>query len=216
MQLAEGVRWLVAYPLLPWFGIMALGYAFGPVLLRGRSERVRLTAALGLAAVVGFVLLRLLATYGDPRPFRVQDSAGKTLMAFLNCQKYPPSLLYALMTLGPGLLLLAALDAGEGAVALHGHRAGGVRRFLVTLGRVPLFYYLLQWPLLHVLAVVVNRLMGRPVPWTGSPFDGSLPAHGLPFVYLMTGVAVAILWVPSRGYARLKLRRKDWTWLSYF
>jgi hypothetical protein len=80
---------------------------------------------------------------------------------------------------------------------------------------VPLFYYLLQWPLIHVLVIVVNSLAGRSVPWTSSPFDSPLPAHSLPFVYLMWALAVAILYVPCRWYAGLKLRRKDWTWLSY-
>ncbi|MFO0889257.1 MAG: heparan-alpha-glucosaminide N-acetyltransferase domain-containing protein [Isosphaeraceae bacterium] len=215
IQFTDGIAWFVAYPLLPWFGIMALGYAFGPILLRDRGERVRLTAAIGLAASVAFVLIRALSVYGDPQPFQVQEGPARTLMAFLNCQKYPPSLLYALMTLGPGLLLLAGLDATEGAIAVHGRRAGGLRRFLVMLGRVPLFYYLLQWPLLHVLAVVVNRMAGQGVPWTSTPFDGSLPVHDLPFVYAMTALTVAILAIPCRWYARLKLRRKEWTWLSY-
>ena len=137
-------------------------------------------------------------------------------MAFLNCQKYPPSLLYALMTLGPGLLVLAGLDATEGAIATHGRRAGAVRRALVTLGRVPLFYYVLQWPVIHVMASLVNTLAGQPVHLVLRPFDGPLRVgYSLPFVYLMWALVVAILYVPCRWYAGLKLRRKDWTWLSY-
>ena len=134
VPLAEGITWFSAYPLLPWFGIMAIGYAFGEVLVRDRIARVRLTAALGLAVTLAFVGLRALAVYGDPVPFQIQETAAKNVMAFLNCQKYPPSLLYALMTLGPGLLVLAGLDASEGAIATHGRRAGVVRRALVTLG----------------------------------------------------------------------------------
>jgi uncharacterized membrane protein len=213
--LADGITWFVAYPLLPWFGIMALGYAFGPVLLRDRVERVRLTAAFGLAATIAFLVLRASALYGDPQLFHVQDTPTRTLMAFLNCQKYPPSLLYALMTLGPGLLVMAALDASERAVALHGGRTSLLRQVLVTLGRVPLFYYLLQWPLIHVMTIVVNRLAGHTIAWTSGPFDTVLPGYSLPFVYLMWVVAVAILYVPCRWYAAFKLRRKDWTWLSY-
>ena len=119
--------------------------------------QVRLTAALGLAATIAFVVLRALAVYGDPVPFRLQETAARNVMAFLNCQKYPPSLLYTLMTLGPGLLVLAGLDATEGAIATHGRRAGAVRRALVTLGRVPLFYYLLQWPVIHILVIDRQR-----------------------------------------------------------
>ena len=96
---------------------MALGYAFGQVLTLDRQTRVRLTAAVGLGAILAFALLRASALYGDPEPFQAQDTPAETVMAFLNCEKYPPSLLYALMTLGPGLLMLAALDATEGAIA---------------------------------------------------------------------------------------------------
>ena len=169
VPLAEGITWFSAYPVLPWFGIMAIGYAFGEVLVRDRIARVRLTAALGLAVTLAFVGLRALAVYGDPVPFQIQETAAKNVMAFLNCQKYPPSLLYALMTLGPGLLVLAGLDASEGAIATHGRRAGVVRRALVTLGRVPLFYYLLQWPVIHILVVIVNTLAGQSVPWASLP-----------------------------------------------
>jgi uncharacterized membrane protein len=214
--LAPGVTWLVAYPLLPWFGIMALGYAFGEVLMKERWSRVRTTAALGLGASLAFVLLRAWAVYGDPTPFRVQDSLAKTVIAFLNCQKYPPSLLYVLMTLGPGLLLLAGLDATEGEIALHRQRASVVRQALVTLGRVPLFYYLLQWPVIHVLTIAVGELSGQRVPWFKSPFEYPPGyGYGLPFVYLMWAVVVAVLYIPCRWYAGLKRRRRDWTWLSY-
>jgi uncharacterized membrane protein len=216
ITLAPGIAWISAYPLLPWFGIMALGYAFGEVLVRDRASRVRLTAALGLVATLAFVGLRAMAEYGDPVPFKIQDTTARNVMAFLNCLKYPPSLLYTLMTLGPGLLVLAGLDATEGAIARHGRRAGAVRRALVTLGRVPLFYYLLQWPVIRILVIAVNALAGESIPWTGDPFDLRLPAYGLPFVYLMWAVAVAILYVPSRWFAGLRLRRKDLTWLSYF
>jgi uncharacterized membrane protein len=215
ITLAPGIAWISAYPLLPWFGIMALGYAFGEVLVRDRASRVRLTAALGLAATLAFVGLRALAVYGDPVPFKLQDTTAGNVMAFLNCLKYPPSLLYTLMTLGPGLLVLAGLDASEGAIARHGRRAGTVRRALVTLGRVPLFYYLLQWPVIRILVIAVNTLAGETIPWTGPPFDLRLPAYDLPFVYLMWAAAVAILYVPSRWFAGLRLRRKDLAWLSY-
>ena len=154
-------------------------------------------------------------------PFRAQETAVKTVLAFLNCQKTPPSLLFVLMTLGPGLLLLALLEATETAedetvstrTAEH-ERAP--RRWLMTLGRVPLFFYLLQWPVIHLLANVVGELSGHRIPWfdwyTRYP-DGH--GYSLPFVYLMWAVVVVILYVPSRWYAGLKQRRKDLTWLSY-
>jgi uncharacterized membrane protein len=216
LPLAEGVTWFEAYPLLPWFGIMALGYAFGEVLVRERWSRVRLTGLLGLGATAAFVVLRASALYGDPAPFRAQDTAVKSVLAFLNCQKYPPSLLYVLMTLGPGLLVLAALDFTEGEIAYHSQRAGLPRRFLVTLGRVPLFFYLLQWPAIRLVTTTLKMLSGREVSWFWSPF-GNQSGHGysLPVVYAMWALVVALLYVPCHWYAGLKRRRRDWKWLSY-
>ena len=216
LPLPFGATWFVAYPLLPWFGIMALGYAFGRVLVMERWSRVRLTAAIGVAATLAFVLLRAWGIYGDPKPFQAQDTMTKTVLAFLNCQKYPPSLLYALMTLGPGLLVLAGLDATEGEIALHRRNASPLRQGLVTLGRVPLFYYILQWPVIHLLTIVVGELNGHRIPWTSSPFSSSSNSgYSLGFVYFMWLVVMVLLYIPCRWYAGLKLRHKEWTWLSY-
>ncbi len=126
---------------------MAAGYALGPLFVQHRRRRVSTLVALGLGAVVGFLALRWLNVYGDPRPWAGQSSPTFTVLSFLNCQKYPPSLLYLLMTLGPALLLLAAFERGVAPAA----------RWLLTLGRVPLFFYLLQWPVAHGLAVPRRR-----------------------------------------------------------
>ena len=189
VPLGEGITWFSAYPVLPWFGIMAIGYAFGEV-LRERPARVRVTALVA----GGHARLRR-----PPCPGRlwrsgavpVQETAAKDVMAFLNCQKYPPSLLYALMTLGPGCWCLRARRL-RGGDRDAWRRASVVRRALVTLGRVPLFYYLLQWPVIHILVMIVNTLAGQSVPGAISPFDGALDLPiGLPFVYLM--------WAAGRG-----------------
>jgi len=216
VELAPGVTWAVAYPALPWFGVMALGYAFGEIVTRNRRQRVSLTLTLGAAAVAAFVLLRLQSGYGDPVQFQAQNTPAQTVMAFFNCQKYPPSLLFVLMTIGPGLIALAAFDATEGAIAHHGRRAGAVRRGLVTLGRVPLFFYLLQWPVIHLMAIAMAELSGQKIPWADGPF-GYPPGYGyaLPFVYIMWALNVAILYFPCRWYAELKLRKRGWAWLSY-
>lgn len=155
-----GIAILAGYPLLPWFGIVAAGYGFGEVLLFDRPRRRRVTLALGLALTAAFVLLRALNAYGDPRPWSPRADALTTVLSFVNCTKQPPSLLFALMTLGPALVALAAFDR---------ERIGPVGRPFVTLGRVPLFFYLLQWYVIHVLAVAAALARGgRPV-WLFSP-----------------------------------------------
>src|SRR5262249_3921361 len=151
--------------------------------------------------------------YGDPTPWKVQDSAAKTLLSFLNCQKYPPSLLYLLMTLGPGLLALSAFEASED------YRAGAtgpIRRALETLGRVPLLFYLLQCPVIPRLRTAAAAITRQPVDWFTWSFDYP-PGYGysLAVVYAMWALAIAMLYLPSRWYAGLKRRHRDLAWLSY-
>jgi uncharacterized membrane protein len=204
-----GRRLIVAYPLIPWLGVMAAGYAFGPVLLRPRHSRRRTMVALGLACTLAFVVLRALNVYGDPKPWSPQPSPAFTLLSFLNCEKYPPSLLFLLMTLGPALILLAWFDRER--------EPGAVGRRLVTFGRVPLFFYLLQWPVVHGLAIIVALLEGQPIAWffTDAPFNPPPGyGHGLPLVYLMWAVAIAVLYPACRWFAGVKRRRRD-GWLSY-
>ena len=134
----------VAYPLIPWIGVMGTGYCFGRILDLEPDRRVRLLLGLGLGVTAAFVVLRWSNLYGDPFPWTVQPSMTLTIASFLNCEKYPPSLLYLLMTLGPMLLMLAAFEKV---------RARPWNPLLV-FGRVPLFYYLLHLPLLHAVALV--------------------------------------------------------------
>jgi uncharacterized membrane protein len=207
-QLPGGLVLLVGYPLIPWVGVMALGYALGPVLLLAPGRRRPILIGLGLATVAGFFLLRATNTYGDPRPWSPRSSPIFTAMSFLNCLKYPPSLLFLMMTLGPAFLGLAVLDRGLG-------RLGQPLR---TFGRVPLFYYLLQWPVAHGLAVLVEAARGRPIGWLFELAPFQTPpgyGHGLPTVYLMWAITVALLYYPCRWFADVKRRRRD-AWLSYF
>jgi uncharacterized membrane protein len=190
-----GTRYFVAYPLVPWIGVMAVGYAFGGLLGLEPRRRQRVLIQLGLALTATFLLLRAGNLYGDPEPWRVQPRGPVfTILSFLNCEKYPPSLLYLLMTLGPAILVLGFLDRGVG-------RFGGP---LVTLGRVPLFFYLLQWPLAHALAILLAATRGEP------PDEG----HDLMVVYLVWLVALVILYPLCARFAALKRRRRD-AWLSY-
>src|SRR5207244_9538797 len=127
----------------PWVGVMAAGYALGPVFLREGASRRRWLWGLGAAALAGFVLLRASNLYGDPAPWLAHDSLLATALSFINCEKYPPSLLYVAMTLGPSLLLLAAFESARGRVA----------DWITTFGRVPFFYYVAHIFVIHALAV---------------------------------------------------------------
>lgn len=204
----KGARYFAGYPILPWFGVMSCGYAFGSLLSLPSQVRRRSVIALGLSLTAAFVALRWTNLYGDPNPWSVQPrGSGFTVLSFLNCDKYPPSLLFMLMTLGPAITFLGVFDRGIGRVGTP----------LVTLGRVPLFFYLLQWPVAHGLAVVIAMLRGEPYAWLFGGGIGDTPegyGYSLPVVYLMWIVALAILYPPSRWFAGLKKRNSS-PWLSY-
>jgi uncharacterized membrane protein len=229
---ANGPPLVILYSIVPWIGVMAAGYAFGVVLQRPLAQRRAFCYRVGFGAVLLFVLLRASGLYGDPRPFSftppptpsaspapsgappavVRRPPMPRALAFLATTKYPASLLFLLMTLGPMFIALGALQNSHGPVASA----------LATLGRVPLFYYLLHIPLIHLLACVVSLLRtGAVNPWlfANHPMMNPPPPPGytwsLPLLYLVTAVAIVLLYFPCRWFARLKDRRRDLTWLSY-
>ncbi len=209
---APGYFVLVAYPLIPWIGVTAVGYALGQVFAWEPAERRRFLLRAGLAMVVAFVALRWLNAYGDPRPWAAQRSGVLTLLSFLNTTKYPPSLLFLLMTLGPALLLLRALDA----------RVPRWLRPVEVLGRVPLFYYVLHMSLIHLLAFAAMWLRYGEVHWVfESPTPDRFPFTqppgwplGLPPIYAIWALVVLMLWPLCRWYAGLRERRRAW-WMGY-
>ncbi len=196
----------VVYPLIPWVMVMALGYVLGPVFLMEVGRRTRVLFTLGASCTVGFVVLRALNIYGDLEPWTTQSTSTFTLLSFLNVTKYPPSLAYLLMTLGPIFFALAAAERLRGPVL----------DALVIFGRVPFFYYVMHLLLLHSMAVLIGVSQG--FEWTQfmSPFWRFPKAYGLSlgWVYTAWFVAVVLLYVPSRWFSWLKSRRTDW-WLSY-
>jgi uncharacterized membrane protein len=201
---------IVIYPLIPWIGVMAAGYAFGVVYQLDAQRRRRLLPIIGGTATALFILLRAINIYGDPAPWSTQKSFVFTMLSFVNTTKYPPSLLFLLMTLGPAILALAAFESRSG---------GRVREFFVTFGRVPLFFYLLQWYTAHLIAVLLNLAFGKPVHWLfQTPIDwiGTRPNAGfnLAVVYLSWISGVLLLYPLCRWFAGVKQRRRDW-WLSY-
>ncbi len=196
----------VAYPLVPWIGVMAAGYAMGSLYDLPAERRRRRLILMGLASIASFIVLRTANVYGDLVPWTSQATAASTAMSFMNVTKYPPSLLYLLATLGPALLALAAFEHARGASA----------RFLATIGRVPLFFYVLHIALAHLLAGLAALALGygpevlTNPPWQYSPGWGFslLPVYG---VWICV---VLILYPACRWFASVKSRRRDW-WLSY-
>ena len=205
----------VAYPLLPWVGVMAAGYAFGSLLTSERGRRRRRLLTIGGSAVALFVLLRALNVYGDPAPWVPQArGAWYTLLSFLNTQKYPPSLLFLLMTLGPSIIAVALFDRAR--------EAGALARPFVVFGRVPLFYYLLHVPLIHLAAVAFAYAEYGRAGWLflnwpppGAPqLEPQGYGYDLWVVYLVWLGVVAALYPLCRWFAGVKRRRRD-AWLSY-
>jgi uncharacterized membrane protein len=199
LEIAPGHVLVVAYPLVPWIGVMGLGFLLGRAW--ERISRRQLIAG-GTVMIVAFLVLRIDGHYGDPHPFAAR-SGVRTLFALLDCEKYPPSLDYLLMTLGPAILLLGLLRGR----ALDGPFA----RTLVVFGRAPMMFYLLHIPLVHAMTFPFRLALHLPLA-TG-PFR-----HGLDLplwqVYALWLLAVAILWWPTKRWAELKATRKN-AWLSY-
>jgi uncharacterized membrane protein len=213
----------VLYPLIPWVGVMAAGYAFGAIYQGDAGRRRSRLLLLGSAATILFLLVRAINFYGDPSPWAQQRTAAFTILSFLNVTKYPPSLDFLLMTLGPALLALAWFESPNlslAAPALRRDSVGSsIRNFFITFGRVPLFFYLLQWPTAHLLAVVVHFVAGKPWRWLFGNLPGVVsPPPGVGFnlavVYVCWVIGIALLYPLCKWFAGVKARRRDW-WLSY-
>ena len=199
-----------AYPLLPWVGVICAGYGFGALVALPPARRQRVLLTLGLGLTAAFVALGLFAGYGDTTPWTPQSTPWRTVLSFLDVQKYPPALLYVLMTLGPAIAALPLLERWPD---------GAVKRFFVTFGRVPLFYYVLHLLLIHLVAVLVAMVLGldhRYLLRLG-PLVPSPPAawgFGLPVVYGIWAGVVLALYPLCRWFAGVKARGWAW-WLSY-
>jgi uncharacterized membrane protein len=218
VMLPFGVREFVLFPLIPLVAVMAAGYALGPLYTMERERRKKLLVVFGTGMIALFFLLRLTNLYGNPPAglggvsqgdFHLQPTVAKTLILFLDVEKYPPSLEFLLMTIGPSFLLLAWLDR---------ERVPGGLKALWIFGRVPMFFYILHLYLIHCLSILVAALRGQSVGWLlhGAIF-GDTPAgygYNLPFVYLAWMTVVVLLYFPCRWFAEVKKRRREW-WLSY-
>lgn len=238
LRIGDSARAFLAYPLIPWVGVMAAGYALGVIYSRDAAKRRRLLLTLGLVATVLFVAIRLANVYGDPVPWTTkavaveQESSSPAppgpprpsttnsplsdqtyvFLSFLNTTKYPPSLLFLLMTLGPALVFLGLLEGIDGNAIWQ--------RIAITFGRVPMFFYLLQFPLAHAMGVVLSLATGKDIAYLFVNFPESVslapPDHGfsLPVTYAAWIAGLIILYPLCLWWGNLKRKNKHWV-LSY-
>ncbi|MEJ7828560.1 MAG: heparan-alpha-glucosaminide N-acetyltransferase domain-containing protein [Segetibacter sp.] len=202
----------VFYPFLPWTGLMLLGYCFGKIFTKYEGkQRRKLLIQLGLGIILFFIALRATNVYGDPRDWANQQTSLLTLFSFVNTTKYPPSLLYMCMTIGPALLFLAAADKIK-------NRLAGI---ITVYGRVPFLYYILHFYLLHFLAMILFLARGHSFaegwkPNPQFPFKFIVPGEGysLAVVYIVWILVVAALYPVCKWFSNYKINHKKW-WLSY-
>ncbi len=222
-----GIQFLAAYPLVPWIFVMAAGFCFGHLIAPDSSpdsskrpskdpshpaRRRRWMFRLGLGLTLAFLVIRAINIYGDPQPWSTENP-DMMLLSFLRCTKYPPSLDFLLMTIGPALLLLAWFDRFTFSRTNP----------LIVFGRVPLFYFLVHFFVIHGLTIPFAffryghaGFLLNPLPSVGGSMDQYPPDFGYPLwaVYAVWVAVVAMLYPLCLWFARLKERRSDW-WLSY-
>lgn len=197
------------YPLVPWIGVMAVGFGFGKWMSMARWRTRRHLLQLGLTLIGLFIVLRFGNLYGDPVPWQRYPDPVFTLLSFINCHKYPPSLLYLLMTLGPAICVLAWLEGKPDCCHV-----------LQVFGRTPLFFYLVHLYLIHLLAVLVAGVDSGPVSALlgGGIWSKDIPeAYGydLPMVYFFWSMVLLMLYPLCRGLENLKARKPHWLWLRH-
>ena len=203
---------LVAYPLIPWVGVTATGYGLGQIYGWPPERRRALLLRLGIGLTVAFVVIRAINIYGDPSHWTAQRTSIYTVLSFLNATKYPPSLLFLLMTLGPALIFLAIFDTYTPRLL----------RPALIIGKVPMFYFLLHFFLIHLFAVVICYARYGHIYWMFQSSDlanfpiTQPPGWGLtlPLVYFLWAIVVVAMYPLCRWYAALKQRSNN-PWLSY-
>jgi uncharacterized membrane protein len=195
----------VLYSIVPWIGVMAAGYAFGAIMTREPDERRRLCLRIGLSATALFLVLGSVAVYLNPVP----ANAPPALFRLLNQNKYPASQLFLLMTLGPMIALLPLAERARGWLA----------QVLSVFGRVPMFYYLLHIPAIHIAALVVTFMREgslHPERYAFAPYAQVPPEHrwSLPLLYFVFAIVIAALYFPCQWFAGVKARHRE-GWLKY-
>jgi uncharacterized membrane protein len=213
--LGGGHSLLIFYPFLSWAGLMMLGYCFGKLFTKYEgAERKKVLTRLGVGIILFFIALRATNLYGDASHWSVQKNAAFTIMSFVNTVKYPPSLLYMCMTIGPAILF----------VAWWANVKNGITKFITVYGRVPFFYYVLHFFLLHLLCMAAFFMRGHAlsegIPTvaqrSNAPFNFVVPGEGysLLVVYFVWLFVVVALYPLCKWFSDYKLTHKQW-WLSY-
>jgi uncharacterized membrane protein len=196
----------ISYPVLPWIGVLLLGFGSADIFRLPSAQRNRVLLVIGASMTLIFIAVRKANGYGDPHPWNAGNDPLRLVMSFLNTTKYPPSVLYLLMTLGPAAIACATI----------GRWHAGLRSMLVTFGRVPFFFYVVHLFVAHLLSVAVGVLQGFKLSaiWTCAPFYPQGFGLPLPAVYVTWLVLLALTWPMCRWYGQVKAQRSDW-WLSY-
>ena len=204
---------ILAYPIVPWIGVMALGFCAGRLYSLPDDERRRRLMTIGVVTTLAFVVVRGLNVYGDPRPWAGQNSITMTIISFLNCTKYPPSLSFLLMTLGPALIFLSLADRARPKASNP----------LIVFGRAPLLFFVVHLPLIRALAIALTAarygaapFLFTPPPTLGTPRTVFPADYGwdLWVVYAVWVVVLALMYPLCRWFVNLRQRRRA-TWLSY-
>ncbi len=214
LPVGDGQMIAFAYPVIPWVGLIVLGYCFGSFYTKDFNIKVRKKwlLALGLSSIALFFILRGINIYGDLVPWAIQDTSTKTIISFFNVTKYPPSLSYLLITIGPALLFLYGIEKVKNKIT----------NFFLVYGRVPLFYYFLHILVIHVIAIIGLLISGDD--WHKMILDsnawktGSLATgygYSLFVVYMVWFGVIALLYFPCKKYMIYKANNKGKWWLSY-
>lgn len=212
-QLFGNTKLVIGYPLVPWIAIMALGYYFGGFYDQSidSNKRKKLFNCIGGIAIAVFVLLRFTNLYGDPTPFKHYTTLSQDIISFLNPNKYPPSFLYVLMTLGGAFLFLANTEKFKGKVV----------NFFSTFGRAPFFYYILHLYFIHIIAMIFAQLSGfgwqKMILSTWIGFETNLKGYGFDLwvVYAVWIGIVIMLYPLCKKFDEYKRAHKEIWWLSY-
>ena len=212
IKISEHTSLVFGYPIIPWVGLMALGYVMGSLYTEYQSkERTSLLMKFGIYSVLAFIILRLTNFYGEPNHFAIQEKISFSVMALFNTTKYPPSLLYLLMTIGPSLILLSIIEKYKNKIT----------DFFIVFGKVPLFYYFSHVFLIHITAIIFliienkdYNIMLNMTPFLPNQYQ--LMEYGYPLwvVYLVWVIVILILYPICNKYMKYKSNSKKW-WLSY-